>query len=60
MVEILVQLVPQVMDKQEQAALVAVAVADVIPLTVAVLVVVDHMFMAHFHPIAIPLELVAV
>jgi hypothetical protein len=48
------------MDKQKQAVLVAVVVVDVVSLTVVALVVVDQMFMAHFHHIAIPLELVAV
>jgi hypothetical protein len=60
MVELLVKLTPQVMDKRKQAALAAVAVVDVVAPTVAVLVVVDQMFMAHFHHIAIALELVAV
>jgi hypothetical protein len=60
MVELLVTLVPQAMDKQKQAALVAVVVVEIIALSVAVLVVVDQMFMAHFHHIATPLEQVAV
>jgi hypothetical protein len=59
-VELLVKLVLLPMVKQKQAVLVAVAVVDVVPLTVVALVVVDQMFMAHFHHIAIPLELVAV
>jgi hypothetical protein len=57
---LLVKLVLQLMDKQKQAVLVAVVVVDVVSLTVVALVVVDQMFMAHFHHIAIPLELVAV
>jgi hypothetical protein len=59
-VELLVKLVLLPMDKQKQVVLVVVAVVDAVLLIVAVLVVVDQMFMAHFHPIAIPLELVAV